>query len=55
LLNSKLKALSDTLNDVFAVFGSVNDPTYGLLEGLGLFGFVKTLVGVISENPLHDS
>ena len=55
LLNGKLKALPDTLNDVFAVLSCVNDPTYSLLEGLGLFGFVKALVGIVPENSFHYS
>jgi hypothetical protein len=54
LLNGQLKALPDALNDVFAVLGSVDDPTYGLFKGLGPFGFIEALVGIISKNSFNN-
>jgi hypothetical protein len=55
LLDCQLKTLSHALNDILAILCSVNDPTDGFFESLGLLCLVKTFICVVSEHSLDDS
>lgn len=56
LVDGKLKDLPYPLDDILAIFGSVDDPADVLLEGIGTaLAFIETTLTVDQEDLLDHS